>query len=90
MKQKGRDAIGSLKYRLETFYFSFIKPVLGHGHILYAGTSKKNFNRIDNTELEAMGLVTGVIPRSCIALLKLEANWEVISVQGKNYFLVKN
>ena len=90
---KRLDAIRSLKYKcdrhtLEIFYFSFVRPILEYGQVLYAGTYLKDLEKINKVETEAMKIVTGAIKGCSTALLHLEAGWDPISNRRKNGMLI--
>ena len=50
--------------------------------------TKKELDKINKVELEAMKIVTGAVSRCNNALLKLECNWEEISKRRNNAVLI--
>lgn len=93
VSRKRLDAMRLLKYKLnrkslETFYFSFIRPILEYGDVLFNGASASDLNKLDRIELEAMRISSGAISRSNTVLMKLELGWEEIAKRRLNHVMV--
>ena len=90
---KHLDAIKALKYKcnrktLEIFYFSFVRPIMEYGQILFAGAFQKDLNKINKVEKEAKKIVTGAIRGCSSALLDIEIKWDNIATRRKNNQLI--
>ena len=90
---KRLDAIRHFKYKfnrktLEIVYFSFVRPIMEYGQILFAGTFQKDLDKINKVEKEAMRIVTGATRGCSIALLNIESKWEDIATRRKNALLI--
>ena len=82
-----------LKFRisrntLEKIYFTFIRPILEYGDVVWLGASHSDLRKIDSIQVEAMRLVSGAPFRSNISLLYNELGWQKLSDRREHHVLV--
>ena len=83
----------SFKYKfdrktLEIFYFSFIRPIMEYGNILFAGETDRDLMKINNIEKQAKRIGTGAIAKCNLNLLDIEVKWESIETRRNNSVLI--
>jgi hypothetical protein len=73
---------------LETIYFSFIRPSMEYGDVLFAGTYDSDLCKLDRLQVDAMRIVTGATQKSNIALLYEDLEWTSLEVQRNQHCLL--
>ena len=72
---------------LETIYFSFIRPSMEYGDVLFAGTYDSDLCKLDRLQVDAMRIVTGATQKSNIALLYEDLDWTSLEVRRNQHCL---
>ena len=95
IKQKAWSRINVMKkmrYRLdraslETIYFSFIRPILEYGDILFDNCSGSEKYELDKIQHEAARIVTGASKLASIESISIETCWESLSSRRRKHKL---
>ncbi len=64
---------------LEIGYFSFIRPILEYGDLIYDSCSKSDSDKLENVQLEAAWIATGCKSHTCHTQLYSELGWIKLS-----------
>lgn len=73
---------------LERMYFSFIRPLLEYGDIVWSNCTFEQSNIIESIQLEAARIVTGATKLCAIAKLYQDLQWQKLSERRKYHKLV--
>ena len=63
---------------LEKMYFSFIRPILEYGDVIWDNSTMSLVNKLENVQIEAMRIVTGGTKLTSINKLYEETGWETL------------
>lgn len=74
---------------LEAIYFSFIRPLLEYGNVVWDNMSEKLKTRIEKVHLEAARIVCGATKLTSIHLLYSETGWETLEKRRMNQRLIQ-
>jgi hypothetical protein len=82
----------SLKYKLnrlslERIYFSFIRPILEYGNIIWDKAPKELLDQLESIQVNAARIVVGATARSSTDGLYKETNWEPLSKRREQHRL---
>ena len=82
----------SLKYKLnrlslERIYFSFIRPILEYGDIIWDMAPKELLNQLESIQLNAARIVVGATARSSTEGLYQETSWEPLEKRREHHRL---
>ena len=72
---------------LETIYFSFIRPSMEYGDVLFAGTYESDLCKLDRLQVDAMRIVTGATEKSNIVLLYEDLGWPYLDSRRQQHCL---
>ena len=72
---------------LETIYFSFIRPILEYGDVVWDNCTQQEKQDIEKIQIEAARIVTGTTKLVSINSLYEETGWETLETRRKNYKL---
>ena len=73
---------------LEKLYFSFIRPILEYGDVVWQGASHSDLRKLDVIQVEAMRLVSGAPFRSNIDSLYMELGWQNLQERRLEHILI--
>ncbi len=76
------------RFTLEKMYFSFIRPILEYGDIVWDTGIQLLVNKIESVQLEAMRIVTGGTKLTSLDKLYEETGWVKLSDRRKKHKLV--
>ena len=65
-------------------YFAFIRPILEYGGIVWDNCSQELSNLLENIQVEAARIITGLRKNSSRKALYLELGWEPLSKRRKD------
>ena len=68
---------------LETIYFSFIRPILEYGDVVWDNCTQQEKQDIEKIQIEAARIVTGTTKLVSINSLYEEAGWETLETRRK-------
>ena len=72
---------------LETIYFSFIRPILEYGDVVWDNCTQQEKQDIEKIQIEAARIVTGTTKFVSINSLYEETGWETLETRRKNHKL---
>ena len=80
---------------LEMLYFSFIRPLMEYGDILFDNSSINDKTQLENIQLEAARIVTGTTKLVPLRLLYKETGWQTLEYRRHkhkliNFYKIKN
>ena len=64
---------------LQIMYFSFIRPILEYGHVIWCNFPQYQMDRLDKIQNEAARITTGCSRFVSISELKNECGWETLA-----------
>ena len=73
---------------LEKMYFSFIRPILEYGDVVWHGASHSDLCKLDSVQVAAMRLVSGAPYRSNIQSLYIELGWQNLHERRQQHTLI--
>ena len=73
---------------LQTIYFSFIRPILEYGDVIWDNLSQALKNHLDKVQNKAERMVTGCTKLVAIADLIQESGWETLSERRRKHKLI--
>ena len=73
---------------LQTIYFSFIRPILEYGDVIWDNLSQGLKNQLDKVQNKAERMVTGFTKLVAIADLIQESGWETLSERRRKHKLI--
>ena len=81
MAEKRLNLLKTMKYKLtrktlEKTYFSFIRPILEYGDVVWQGASRSDLCKLDTIQILAMRLVSGAPYRSNVQSVYNELGWQ--------------
>ena len=90
---KRLDVLYRCRYKLdrkslEVLYFTYIRPLLEYGDVLFSDCDQLSMNKIEKVELFAARIVTGAIKRTPAQTLYTELSWEPITCRYEKHKLV--
>ena len=68
-------------------YFSYIKPILEYGDVVWDNNVQLLINKIENVQLEAARIVTGGTKLTSIKKLYEETGWKKLSGRREHHKL---
>ncbi len=74
---------------LEICYFSFIRPIVEYGDVIYDSCSKADSGKLENVQLEAAQIATGCKNHTSHKQLYIELGWMKLSDHRENKKLKK-
>ncbi|KAK3105198.1 hypothetical protein FSP39_019583 [Pinctada imbricata] len=82
-----------LKFRLDRFslqklYFSFVRPILEYGDIIWDGTTLQLKQRVEQIHLEAARIITGATKLTNIGKLLDETGWDTLSKRREKHKII--
>ena len=91
--EKKLNIIKQMKFKLarktlEKLYFSFIRPILEYGDVVWQGASHSDLRKLDVIQVEAMRLVSGAPFRSNIDSLYMELGWQNLQERRQEHILI--
>ena len=72
---------------LESMYFSYVRPLMEYGDVVWAGARDKDLVKLDRIHVDAMRIVTGATARSNIAKLYEDTGWSSLHKRRSNHKL---
>ena len=72
---------------LETIYFSFIRPMLEYGYVVWDNCTQQEKQDIEKIQIEAVRIVTGTTNLVSINSLYEYTGWEILETRRKNHKL---
>ena len=83
----------SLQYKLnrrslEILYFSFIRPILEYGNVVFGNCSSEDEENLENVQLAAARAVTGARRYTSHEQIYSETGWDTLATRRKNHKLV--
>ena len=76
------------RFTLEKMYFSFIRPILEYGDVIWDSNIQYLADKIEHVQIESMRIVTGGTKLTSINKLYDETSWEKLTDQRRNHKLV--
>ena len=76
------------RFTLDKVYFSFIRPILEYGDVIWDSNIQNLADKIEHVQIEAMRIVTGGTKLTSINKLYDETGWEKLADQRTNHKLV--
>ena len=81
-----------LKYTLSRsslvkIYFSFIRPVLEYADVVWDGCSEQDSKSLEDIQIEAARIITGMRYNSSRSKLYDELGWEPLEIRRRNHRL---
>ena len=73
---------------LQTIYFSFMRPILEYGDVIWDNLSQGLKDHLDKVQNEATRIVTGCTKHVAIADLIQESGWETLSERRRKHKLI--
>ena len=73
---------------LQIIYFSFIRPILEYGDVIWNNLSQEFKGQLDNVQNEGARIVTGCTKLVSIVDLYHESGWETLSQRGRKHKLI--
>ena len=94
--EKAWKRIGVMRYlkirldrrSLQTIYFSFIRPILEYGDVIWGNLSQGLKDQLDKVQNEAARIVAGCTKLVSIADLIQESGWETLSERRRKHKLI--
>ena len=86
---KQRSYLRKLKYQflkqtLKTLYCTYIRPLLEYANEVLDGSTQADANRLEQVQLNAARIVTGLPVFASVDSLYYETGWETLSQRGTN------
>ena len=75
------------RFTLEKMYFSYIRPILEYGDVIWDNQTQYLINKVENVQIEAMRIVTGGNKLTSIQMLYKETGWETLSERREKHKL---
>ena len=72
------------RYTLEKMYFSFIRPMMEYGIVVWGGTYDSNIDKLEALQIKAMRIIVGATSRSNITKLYNETCFMTIKDRRDN------
>ena len=69
---------------LEQIYFSYIRPIMEYGNLLWTNYTDELENDLEKLQLEAMRIITGAVKGTHHRLLYNESKWHTLSERRRN------
>ena len=69
-------------------YMSFIKPILEYGDIIWDNCSERDAALLEDVEVTAARIITGIIINSSRTILYNEIGWDALSVRRKVHKII--
>ena len=76
------------RFTLEKMYFSFIRPILQYGDVVWDMQTRYFINKIENVQSEAARIVTGGTKLTSIQKLYEETGWEKLLERREKHKLI--
>lgn len=76
------------RFSLERMYFSYVRPLLEYGDVIWDNNVEYLADKIENVQIEAMRIITGGTKLTSLRNLYLETGWERLADRRKNHKLV--
>ena len=76
------------RFSLEKMYFSFVRPLLEYGDVIWDNKVEYLSDKIESVQIEAMRIVTGGTRLTSLRNLYGETGWEKLADRRKNHKLV--
>jgi 2-oxoglutarate dehydrogenase complex dehydrogenase (E1) component-like enzyme len=76
------------RFTLEKMYFSFIRPILEYGHVVWDTQTHYLINKIENVQSETARIVTGGTKLTSIQKLYEETGWEKLLERREKHKLI--
>ena len=73
---------------LETIYFTFIRPILEYGDVIWNNCTLNDKQELDKIQNEAARIVSGATQLVSISDLYHETGWEVLETRRKKHRLI--
>ena len=91
--EKRLNMLKQVKYKLarktlERLYFSFIRPIMEYGDVVWQGASHSDLRKLDMVQVAAMRLVSGAPYRSNINSLYTELGWQNLHERRHQHVLI--
>ena len=82
-----------LKYKISresliNIYFSFIRPVLEYGDVVWDNCTEEQSKLLESVQIEAARIITGLRRNSSVNHLYKELGWETLKTRRKNNKLI--
>ena len=69
-------------------YMSFIRPILEYGDIIWDNCSERDAALLEDVEVTAARIITGIIINSSRTILYNEIGWDALSVRRKVHKII--
>jgi hypothetical protein len=74
---------------VETFYFSYIRPILEYADILWDNITKDMCEKVEKLNLEAARIVTGATKLISLNKLYIESGWDMLQKRRQNHKIIQ-
>ena len=77
------------RYVLERMYFSYIRPILEYGDVVWHNYTQYLVNKLESVQIDAMRIVTGGTKLTSLEKLYQETGWEKLSARREKHRLIQ-